>query len=146
MTLANRVAEPNLAALPDWRVAEILNSPDSSLPEVITLESTIVGPGGIMDVLGAVPGASFLNSLELMAQTNEVIRWAMYVLKSSGIDMANAIVRSRLDDFVGDGILTPAQAAALKGLAERRRFPSWAEHNGIEVTARTVGIARGARE
>ena len=146
MTLAERVAELDLAALPDWQVAEILNSPDSSLPEIIVLESTIVGPGKIMDALGSVLGASFLNSLELMAQTNEVIRWAMYVLKSSGLDMANATVRSNLDDLVGEGALTAAQAASLKGLAERRRFPSWAEHHNIVVTARTVGIARGAME
>jgi hypothetical protein len=42
------------------------------------------------------------------------------------------------------GIITTAQANQLKALGEKRHFPSWAEHNEIEVTARTVGLARGA--
>jgi hypothetical protein len=33
-TLAARIAQPDLAGLPDWQVADILRSPDQSLPAV----------------------------------------------------------------------------------------------------------------
>ena len=111
MSLAERVAAADLAGLPDWRVAELLNSPDPSLPEVVTLEKTLLGPAGIMVALGPEAGARVLNAIEAGAVQDAMLRWVFYILKAS---------------------------------AERRRFPSWAEHNQIEVTARSVGLARGA--
>jgi hypothetical protein len=40
------------------------------------------------------------------------------------------------------GLLLPATKAAI--LAGTVKIPSWAESNGIEVTARSVGLARGS--
>ena len=144
MTLAIRVAQPDLAALPDWRVAEILNAPDQSLPPVVTLAETKVGPAHVMATLGGDAGAAFLDSLEQMALQSSRIRWAMHEIKSIGIDVAQPEVRQAIAGMASNGLLTAQQAAALLALAERRRSISWAEHYGIEVTARTVGLSRGA--
>lgn len=43
MTLNDKVTAPDLVDLPDWQVANILNTPDLSLPAVMTLERTFVG-------------------------------------------------------------------------------------------------------
>jgi hypothetical protein len=42
--------------------------------------------------------------------------------------------------------MTTAQRNALFLLSRRERHPSWAEANNINVDARAVGIARGAKE
>jgi hypothetical protein len=144
MSLAERVAAADLAGLPDWRVAELLNSPDPSLPEVVTLEQTLLGPAGIMVALGPEAGARVLNAIEAGAMHDAKLRWVFYILKDGGVDMAHVFVRSGLDDLASAAIITATDAQILKATAERRRFPSWAEHNQIEVTARSVGLARGA--
>jgi hypothetical protein len=50
-----------------------------------------------------------------------------------------------IDTLAALGHMTQAQATALKALANDVN-QSWAEHYNIVVTARTVGLARGARE
>ena len=145
MTLAVRVAQPDLTGLPDWRVAEILTTPDDSLPPVVTLAETIVGPAQVMSALGGAAGAISLDSLEAMAGQSSRIRWAMHLIKGNGINVAEPEVMQTIGELASDGLLTTQQAAQLLALAERRRSVSWAEHYGIEVTARTVGLARGAR-
>jgi len=142
-TLAEKAAEPALAALPDWQVAAILNAPDSSLPEIVELVPRMIGPGTIMNELGAEMGAAALDALETLQAAVPHVKWAMILLKGAGLDVGSAVVRSQIDGLV-PAILTTQQANALKALGEKRRYPSWAEHNEIEVTARTVGLARGA--
>jgi threonine aldolase len=58
--------------------------------------------------------------------------------------LAEGLVGLGLDDLAAATVITATDAQILKASAERRRFPSWAEHNQIEVTARSVGLARGA--
>jgi len=125
-----------LADLPDWRVAEVLNAPDLSLPPVVTLEQTLLGLAGVMT----------LSAIETAAASDEVMRWVLYILKNRGVDTGHVFVRDGLDNLAAASVMTVAEAEALKATAERQRFPSWAEHNGVEVTARSVGLARGARE
>jgi hypothetical protein len=72
------------------------------------------------------------------------LRWVFHILKDGGVDTAHAFVRAGLDDLAAATVITATDAQILKASAERRRFPSWAEHNQIEVTARSVGLARGA--
>lgn len=144
MTLAERVSQPDLADLPDWRVAEILTAPDKSLPAAVTLAETLVGPGALMSAIGGDAGAAFLDALESMTSSSPRIRWAMFLIKGVGIDIADPQVRQTIGELVAGGVLTEQQAATLLALAERRRLVSWAEHHGVEVTARTVGLARGA--
>jgi hypothetical protein len=68
----------------------------------------------------------------------------MILMKGLGLDVGSVVVREQIDGLVPAGIITTAQANQLKALGEKRRYPSWAEHYEIEVTARTVGLARGA--
>lgn len=143
--LAERVAEPDLADLPDWRVAEILTAPDESLPPVVTIVETLIGPGSFLTALGGDAGAAVLDALEQMSASSPRIRWAMFLIKAGSFDLGDAQVRESIEDFAAGGVLTHGQAAALLALAERRRFVGWAEHHGVEVTARTVGLARGGR-
>ena len=143
-TLAEKVAEPALAALPDWQVAAILNAPDASLPEIVELVPRMIGPGTVMNELGAAAGAAALDALESLAAQVPHVKWAMILMKGLGLDVGSAVVREQIDGLVPAGIITTAQANQLKALGEKRHFPSWAEHNEIEVTARTVGLARGA--
>ena len=144
--LAAKVSAPPLADLPDWRVAEVLNAPDLSLPEIVTLEQTLFGPAGIMAILGPGRGAAVLSAIETAAAVDPVMYWVLYILKNGGIDTGHVFIRDGLDGLVIASVMTAAEAETLKATAERRRFPSWAEHNNVEVTARTVGLARGAKE
>ncbi len=144
--LAAKVSAPPLADLPDWRVAEVLNAPDLSLPPVVTLEQTLLGLAGVMTTLGPERGAAVLSAIETAAASDEVMRWVLYILKNRGVDTGHVFVRDGLDNLAAASVMTVAEAEALKATAERQRFPSWAEHNGVEVTARSVGLARGARE
>lgn len=146
MTLTARVTALDLADLPDWQVADMLNMPDSSLPAVVTLERTLVGFGDVLRVLGPDAGAAFLDAVEKLSTTTSTLKWALRIMAADGINMADPVVRGQIDALVAAKLLTAADGNALKATAERRRFPSWAEHNGIEVTARTVGLARGAKE
>jgi hypothetical protein len=68
----------------------------------------------------------------------------MILMKGGGLDVGSVVVREQIDGLVPAGIITTAQANQLKALGEKRRYPSWSEHYEIEVTARTVGLARGA--
>ena len=146
MTLNARVTAPDLVDLPDWQVADILNTPEPSLPAVVTLERTLVGFGDVMRVLGPDAGAAFLDAVEKLSATTPTLKWALRIMAADGINMADPVARGQIDALVAAKLLTAAQGNALKATAERHRFPSWAEHNGVEVTARTVGLARGAKE
>lgn len=146
MTLNARVTAPDLVDLPDWQVASLLNTPEPLLPAVVTLEKTLVGFGDVMRVLGPDAGAAFLDAVEKLSVTMPTLKWALRIMAADGINMADPVARGQIDSLVAAKLLTAAQGNALKATAERRRFPSWAEHNGVEVTARTVGLARGAKE
>jgi hypothetical protein len=146
MSLAQRVAAADLAGLPDWRVAELLNIPDPTLPEIVTLEQTLLGPAGIMVVLGPDGGARVMSVIEALAAQDAKMRWVLYILQNGGIDTAHVFIRDGLDGLAAAQVITAADAQTLKATAERRRFPSWAEHNQTEVTPRSVGLARGAKE
>jgi hypothetical protein len=146
MNLSQRVAAADLAGLPDWRVAELLNIPDPSLPEVVILEQTLLGPAGIMVALGPDNGTAVLTAIEAVAAKDPKMRWVLHILQNRGVDTAHVLIRDGLDGLAAASIITAAAAKTLKATAERRRFPSWAEHNQIEVTPRSVGLARGAKE
>jgi hypothetical protein len=145
MTLADRLAQPDLADLPDWQAAAALNQPDPSLPAVETWERTQIGIGSILDTLGPTAGATFLDALEVLAETTPVVRWGLELIRGSGLDLSRPSARSQLATLVAGRILQPAEGEALLALSRRTRRPSWAEANGVTVDARAVGLARGGR-
>lgn len=142
--LADRLQQDDVRNLPDWAAERVLNTPDSSLPVLVELRERLFGIGTILSVLGVDRGAAFLDDLEALAAQSPAIRWAMVLLRGAGIDAGNQTVRDQIDNLVVAGLLSVEEGQRLKGLGEERRYPSWAEANGVEVTARTVGIARGA--
>lgn len=142
--LADRLQQDDVRDLPDWAAANVLNAPDLSLPIIIEYRERLFGIGTILSVLGVERGSAFLEALETLAAQEPAIKWAMVLLKGVGIDAGNPVVRTQIDGLVTSGLISVPEAAALKALGEERRYPSWAEANGVEVTARTVGLARGA--
>jgi hypothetical protein len=145
MTLADRLAQPDLADLPDWAAAAALNEPDPTLPAVETWEPTQIGIGSILDALGPTAGATFLDALEVLAETTPVVRWGLELIRGSGLDLSRPSARAQLEVLVAGHILQPAEGEALLALSRRTRHPSWAEANGVTVDARAVGLARGGK-
>ena len=141
--LAERIAQPDVADLPDWRVAEVLNAPDPTAPEIVERVPILCGFSTVLELLGPEDGAVFLDELVAMSATNTAIKWALRVLESDKLDVSQNNVRMSIDWLASQGKITTAQAEAFKGLGERRRHPSWAEIHKIRVDAREVGLARG---
>jgi hypothetical protein len=144
-TLAERLARPDVASLPDWAAAAALNQPDATLPAVETWVETRIGIGSILDTLGPTAGANFLDALEVLAETTPVVRWGLELIRGSGLDLSRPSARAQLEVLVAGRILQPEEGEALLALSRRTRHPSWAEANGVVVDARAVGLARGGR-
>jgi hypothetical protein len=144
--LINRLAQDDVADLPDWAAAEVLNAPDPTLPIVVTWEPTSTGIGGVMVALGPQEGAALLDALASMATDSATLRWGLRALEQNGLDFSLTSTRSAIDALVLGDVMTEAQRDALFALSRRERHPSWAEVNNINVDARAVGIARGAKE
>jgi hypothetical protein len=141
-----RLAQADVASLPDWAAAEVLNAPDATLPIVVTWEPTSTGIGGVMDALGPHAGAALLDALASLAPSNPTLRWGLRVLESGGLDFSLASTRAQIDAMVVNEVMTGEQRDRLFSLSRRERHPSWAEFHGVTVDARAVGIARGAKE
>jgi hypothetical protein len=152
-TLAQKVAEFP-ASTPDWEIAAVLNAPDPALPMKLT--SRHIGAGTIIETmgLGAVGGGVFISKLRGWAANPETIPEQLSnnvkdiaeilpVIDRGDLEMSNNSVRTMIDTLAALGHITQAQATALKALANDVN-QSWAEANGVEVTPRTVGLARGA--
>ncbi len=145
MTLAARLAQPDLADLPDWAAAAALNEPDPTLPAIEAWAPTQIGIGAVLDALGPSAGATFLDALEVLAETTPVVRWGLELIRGSGLDLSRPSARAQLEVLVAGRILQPAEGEALLALSRRTRHPSWAEAHGVAVDARAVGLARGGR-
>ena len=61
-------------------------------------------------------GAEILDKLELAAQTNSAVKWAMRFVTTDGIDVGYPGTQQLLDSLVGT-TLTQAECDALKNLA-----------------------------
>ena len=118
MTLADRLAQTDLADLPDWQAAAALNQPDPTLPAVETWVETRIGIGSILDALGPSKGAELLDALETLAQTQPVVRWGLELIRGPGLDLSRPSARSQLATLVAGGVLKQPEADAL--LAPRK--------------------------
>ena len=143
MTLTERLQEDDVKDLPDWAASELLNAPDASLPIIVSWEPTRIGVGQIMTTLGAVEGADLLDQLVVAAEQDAIIRWGLKVMEGSGLDLSLQTTREQVSGLVTIGFITEAQKESLFALSKKERHPSWSEYNQVEVTARTVGLARG---
>jgi len=144
--LQTRIQQADLASLPDWEVADILNTPDPNLPptygtiknaDVMRMLISFNVWSGIVD-----KSKNSQNDSEKALCRNIVdsvsVRDYIFDLKDSEIRIP---FENMLSGAVTAGLLTQEQGALISSKAYR--FQSWAEYNNVEVTARTVGIARG---
>lgn len=145
-SLAERVWQPDMVGLPDWRVAELLNAPDASLPKI---RQPVATKDAQQILLSTGQWAAILLSAE-NPETPMLLRSACINLRdtirqSSMINIDDDQIRAATDavliGMVGAGLITENVRIMLLALSERQQ--SWAEANGIEVTARSVGLARG---
>jgi hypothetical protein len=143
-TLAARLAESDLQEFSDWQAAQVLNAPDPSLPEITTIERTMVNSITVMECLGFEEGADFLAALRDSGIEQLVQAYIAMQPPSDGLNIAKPSLRVAISALTQppDTLLTPAQGAALLALAEKKRHLSWAEHHNIKVTDHTVGEAR----
>jgi hypothetical protein len=143
------VAEAQFEGLGEDIVAKMLNTPDISLPS----RRIDVPTSNAKEILLSTGewGAIVLTAENTTAP--DQVRSACIVLRdtitetttirasTSAIYNATATLLTALGG-AGAGVLTSSTKDALMALADRPQ--SWAEANEIEVTARTVGLARGA--
>lgn len=143
-SLAARISQPDLANLPEWQVAEILNQPDQALPERVEVVRRIVGQAEILEALGPDTGAAFLGSLSAAAAQRPAFGLVFGILERSQLNAGSPVVRQEVQDMRQAGQITVEQEEALLRLGEVRRPQSWAELHGIQVNAQAVSLARGS--
>lgn len=80
--------------------------------------STLVGVGLVMDCLGPTGGAAVLDALDGLRAVSSPVKWAWLLLERGELDVGLQSVRSQIDALT-PAVFTPAQAAAIKALAER---------------------------
>jgi len=86
-------------------------------------------------------GAEILDKLEMAAQTNSAVKWAMRFVTTDGIDVGYSGTQQLLDSLVGS-TLTQAECDAIKNLA--LQSASRAEVLGLDyVTEQQVRNALG---
>jgi hypothetical protein len=157
--LTARIAEPDLAGLPDYEVAERLNAPDPALPLVPMAFScrAIAQPAVLSGELELLRIVRKKEQIPIeVSQSGQPVALGTQAMIAIGT-LVDAVERDlRVDPAVPGaadqvwtmltavesmGLLSPATKAAI--LAQTTRHPSWAEANGIVVTPRSVGLARG---
>jgi len=146
-TLAQKIAEPQFAELADNVVADILNAPDANLPlrrvDVVTADAKEI-------LLSTGEWARVFLAADSVT-TPEMVRGACIVLRDTITETSTVratvpaiynATATLLGGLVQAGVLTSGTRDAIMALADVQN--SWAKANGVEVSARTVGLARGA--
>lgn len=146
-----RLAQPDVAGLPDWRAAEILNAPDPTLPKVKAVVAVNDAREILMNSLTPDMTRTVWVAVLLAAEDHASPVRAMAltlqeaILRASVINFAepktSMMVAAVLNALVEANIMTADTRSALLALGER--LQSWSEANKTEVTARSVGLARG---
>ncbi len=142
--LADRLAQPDLLDLPDWQAAAALTASDvvhglawcdvrsESIRAV--LMASYDWPK-VLDAAQGTPG--------LLRKTCIIIRDALTLHESCAFsDVQRRLsMQEGLQLAVAEDVVSQAAYDQIMAMAQRPM--SWAEANNIEVTARTVGLARG---
>ena len=157
-TLAERLAQPDMQGLTEAEAAAALNTPapanGSAFQDVDPRDwlETLVNTGewGRIELAASVaPSATVLSAPT--AQDTNVGRLRTFVRACTSPLMVRAsrasvrtVFGSIIDALATANFISAGTATTLKGFAQRNA--SWAEANGFPngVTARDVGLARGA--
>lgn len=143
--LIARIGQSDLADCPDWQVSDRLNAPDETLPRITEWRSTSVGISAILEALGAEAGAQFLDALQTQSLVNSTRKWMLESIKGRDLDISSMVCRNEIGQLVADKTLTEEQASCIFAISRIEIAQSWAGLYNIEVTARSVGLARGGR-
>lgn len=143
--LIDKVAESQFSAMTEWGVAEVLNAPDASLAYVKQDVSTsdvgeiLLASGELYDVNEALknPSEDIKRASFIVQKTFEKTT----KIRTSDPGIFTSVV-TVLNGLLAAAVISQTTYDVLMSLTNRR--PSWAEHNNITVTAREVGLARGA--
>jgi hypothetical protein len=146
LLLAQRLALPDVQGLPDWQVAQVLNTPDATLPTVRVdvptgdVQEVLLTSGEWAGIVLAAESASTPGQVRTLAiLMRDTVRQSSTIGTSQPPVYASTAVA--LTGLVQAGLLETQTRDALLSLVEKPQ--SWAAAHGIEVTARTVGLARG---
>lgn len=140
------------AAQPDWSVADALNAPDATLPtkKVKVGTATIRGKlivdnawGGIR--LGTLSSSTLSDPVKGLCHTTVDYMLGERMIDSD-IPATFAAVKGMVDSLLGAGLITQATHDALLAFSDAPQSWSDINNNGVPVSARDVGIARGAKE
>lgn len=96
---------------------------------------------GIMSALGAVTGAAILEKLDQAKAGIPALKWAMLAMDDpQGINLGDSETQAILDDLAFGGVITQAEADAVKALAIQPSSLAY-ETVGQPITAADVSIA-----
>ena len=145
MTLQARIAgfDP---AVPDAEIVAVLNAPDPALPQrrvdiaTADVRELLLARGDWAKVVLAAEGAEPAQIRAAAILLRDTIQDTS-LIRATQPEIYNAAA-GLLQNMVLAGVLTMATRDAIIALADRPQ--SWAEANGVEVTARSVALARGA--
>lgn len=145
MTLQEKIAEYG-TDVPDAEIVAALNAPDPALPhrrvDIATADvrELLLARGDWAAVVLAAEGAEPAQVRAAAILLRDTIQDTTLIraTESAIYDAAAGL----LQNMVLAGVLTTATRDAIIALADRPQ--SWAEANGVEVTARSVALARGA--
>jgi hypothetical protein len=146
--LQTRIQEPDLVNLADWEVADILNTPDPNLPPTY---GSILNADVMRLLIAFNVWASIVDKSQNSQNANEKALCRNIVdsvsVRDYTFDLTDSEIRTpfetMLSSAISAGLFTQEQGEFISSKAYR--LQSWAEYNNIEVTARTVGIARGGQ-
>ena len=108
--LKTELADAKYLAMTNQEVADSLNLPDPAI-----LDTRLVNFRAILAEV--TDGGMVLDAIETAASASPDIKWALYGIKSDGIDIGHPKTQVQVDALVAGNVLTSAQGAELKAMA-----------------------------
>lgn len=157
--LTERLQLPDVASLPDWAAADALNAPaegNGTLRQDIAsadVRGVLLASGEWPAIVMVAEGVT-LPAMAGLADADRIALRGLCILVRDTVSLTQTIQTSvparyaatvaALEGLLSAGLVSAETHAALLALPDRPR--SWAEANGYPagVTARDVGLARGA--
>ena len=151
--LIDKVEESQFQGVPDWQIADALNAPDDSLPKVkqdIKPQDLRLAFFTAIPKIKRMAHQTYLDSAD--PSVRELAEVCNLAMEAVSIETREVIFTSDPETYdqiqtlsqvlLDAGLISINQRNAVLALTERP--VSWAEHNNLTVTARDVGLARGA--
>ena len=90
-----------------------------ALPDEVTLVSTEIGKGKIIETIGMDAANAILDIID----TEQPFRHVKQLLANGWLDVNSAVLREQLDQMAVAGAISVENVAKIKALAERRSRP-----------------------